>query len=124
MATAVCEAIKKKYPDHKLMTISNFPEVFFNNPNVDVKLRFNELSYLHEQYVEGYDDNKYFLLNPQATTEIINQTEHVLKVWCDLFDIKYNGELPRLYLNQREKDFYSRQFASHSDKWRASQSAQ
>ena len=112
MATAVCEAIKKKYPDHKLMTISNFPEVFFNNPNVDVKLRFNELSYLHEQYVEGYDDNKYFLLNPQATTEIINQTEHVLKVWCDLFDIKYNGELPRLYLNQREKDFYSRQFAS------------
>ena len=32
MATAVCEAIKKKYPDSKLITISGYSDFFLNNP--------------------------------------------------------------------------------------------
>jgi hypothetical protein len=32
MATAVCEAIKKQYPDSRLIVVSGYADVFLNNP--------------------------------------------------------------------------------------------
>ena len=113
MATAVCEAIKKQYPSSKLIVITGYPEVFLCNPFVDVKLGFGERSYFYEKYVEGKDqENKYFLLNPYLTTDFVNRKGHLIKVWCEMFGIHYNDEQPKIYLNQREKDFYSKSFIS------------
>ena len=113
MATAICAAIKKQYPSHRLIVITGYPEVFLCNPDVDVKLGFGELSYFYEKYVEGHEhENKYFLLNPYLTTDFINRRGHLIEVWCEMFGIRYNGEMPKLYVNQREAEFYGKNFRS------------
>ena len=57
MATAVCEAIKKQYPDSTLIVISGYPDIFLNNPNVDRTYAFNGFSYFYKDYIEKADDN-------------------------------------------------------------------
>ncbi len=37
---------------------------------------------------------------------------HLIQVWCDMFGIKYNGEQPELFINERERTFYARQYSS------------
>ena len=52
-ATAVCKAIKKKYPESKLIVVSGYDEVFLNNPNVHRSFNFNSLSYFYEEFIEN-----------------------------------------------------------------------
>jgi len=111
MATAVCEAIKKQYPNHNLIVVTAYPEVFICNPHVERCFNHNQLSYFYKEFIE--DGNfKAFMHNPYLETNFIQRKEHLLDTWCAMFGIKYQGEEPKLYLTQREKDFYARQFAS------------
>jgi len=111
MATAVCEAIKKQYPKAQLIVITGYPEVFMCNPNVDKCLSHNDLSYFYQDYIEGKKVLA-FLHNPYFETAFIERKKHLIELWCEMFGIEYNGEEPKLYLTQREIDFYSKQFYS------------
>jgi len=111
MATAVCEAIKKKYPKDKLIVITAYPQVFLCNPHVDKCLSHANLPYFYQDFVEG-KNIKAFLHNPYQETSFIERTAHLIQTWCDMFDIPYDNEQPKIYLTQREIDFFSQQFAS------------
>ena len=111
MATAVCEAIKKRYPLHRLIVISHHPAVFLGNPFVDFKLGFNELSYLYQEMGQERPDNLYFLLNPELANDVVSGAAHVLPAWCALFGIPYTGEMPRLFLTRQERLAYGSRFA-------------
>jgi len=111
IATAVCEAIKKQFPDDKLVVITAYPQVFLCNPHVDKCLAHNNLSYFYQDYVEG-KDVRAFLHNPYLETSFIERKKHLIETWCEMFGVKYNGEQPKLYLTQREIDFYAHQFQS------------
>ena len=111
MATAVCEAIKKQYPKAQLIVITGYPEVFMCNPHVDKCLSHNNLSYFYQDYIEGKKVLA-FLHNPYFETAFIERKKHLIELWCEMFGIEYNGEEPKLYLTQREIDFYSKQFYS------------
>lgn len=111
MATAVCEAIKKQYPESKLIVISGYPDVFLNNPNVSRTYNFGGMSYFYEEFIED-KEFKIFAHDPYLQTEHIQQNEHLIKTWCDMFDIPYNGELPKIYLTDRETKFFGNKFLS------------
>jgi hypothetical protein len=111
MATAVCEAIKKQYPKERLIVISAYPEVFMCNPNVDKCLTHDNLNYFYQDYIEGKKVLA-FLHNPYFETAFIERKKHLIELWCEMFGVAYNGEEPKIYLTQREIDFYSNQFAS------------
>jgi FkbM family methyltransferase len=111
IATAVCKAIKTRYPNDKLIVITGYPEVFLCNPNVDKVFSFNNLSYFYEDHIEG-QEVKTFLHNPYLQTEFITLQGHLIKVWCEMFGIPYNGEMPELFINDRERSFYCNQFAA------------
>lgn len=110
-ATAVCEAIKKNYPEAKLIVISGYPDVFLNNPNVDRCFAFGGLSYFYEEYVEG-KEIKVFAHDPYLETDFVYQNSHLIKIWCDMFGIKYDFEKPRIYLTEREIQFYGQKMQS------------
>ncbi len=110
-ATAVCKAIKTQYPKDELIVITGYPEVFLCNPNVDKVFNFNNLSYFYQDYIEG-QKIKACLHNPYLETDFIALNGHLIKVWCEMFDIKYNGEQPQLFINNREQTFYGNQFGS------------
>ncbi len=110
-ATAVCKAIKKQYPDDQLLVITGYPEVFLCNPNVDKVFNFNSLNYFYQDHIEG-QEIRAFLHNPYLATDFIKENGHLVKVWCEMFGVEYNGELPDLYINNREQTFFGNQFAS------------
>lgn len=109
--TAVCKAIRVQYPKDKLIVITGYPEVFLCNPNIDKVFNHNDLRYFYQDYIEG-QKVKMMLHNPYQESDFIMQKGHLNKVWCDMFDIKYNNELPQLYLNNRELGFFGKQFQS------------
>ena len=108
-ATAVCKAIKAQYPKSKLIVVSGYPNVFLCNPHVDKALAFNNLNYFYEENIED-QDIKMMVHNPYHETDFITLNGHLIKVWCEMFGIKYNGELPELFINNREVTFYVNHF--------------
>ena len=110
-ATAVCKAIKVQYPKAELIVLSGYPDVFAPNPNVSMSLTFNNLNYFYPQHIEG-KDTKLLLHDPYNETDFIYQRGHLIKVWCEMFGIKYNGEMPELFLTGKEKTSFGTAFVS------------
>jgi hypothetical protein len=111
MATAVCEAIKKKYPDSKLIVVSGYADVFLNNPHVYRSYQYGGISYFYSEYIDGHD-YKIFAHDPYVQTEYVEQKEHLIKTWCEMYDVPYNGEQPKIYLTGREVKFFENKFTS------------
>lgn len=99
MATAVVSCIKKTYPEANIIVVTAYPEVFLNNPEVYRALPFNSL-YFFETYVK--EDTKIFKLEPYQTEDFIKGKKHLIEIWCELFGLVYEGELPKLYLTEFE----------------------
>lgn len=111
MATAVCEAIKKQYPDSKLIVVSGYADVFLNNPFVDRAFNYGGFSYFYEEYLEN-QEFKIMAHDPYLETRHVMQDEHLIETWCKLFGVKYNGEQPKIYLTGREVGFFKNKFVS------------
>ena len=107
-ATAVCSAIKKKFPERELIVVSGYPEVFLNNPNVKKSYAFGNVSYFYQDYVEG-KDIEVLLHDPYLTTDGVKEYKHLIEIWCDLYNLPYNNEKPELFITQRELDAYQSQ---------------
>jgi len=111
MATAVCSAIKKKYPEANLIVVSAYADVYLNNPNVHRAYNFGGFSYFYDEFIDG-KEFKIFANDPYLETAHIKQNEHLIKTWCEMFDVPYNGEMPELFLTEREKQFYLNKFTA------------
>ena len=105
MGTAVCKAIRKKYPNDKLIVLTGYPEVFQNNKEVDMSFGLGQEAYFYTKYIDG-QEIKIFANDPYQTTEHILSQEHLIETWCKLYGLDYNGETPSIELNEREKIFY------------------
>ena len=110
-ATAVCRAIKSQFPNSNLIVITSYPIVFLCNPNVSKILSHDNLLYFYKDYIQD-KEIKTFLFNPYMETDFIAGNTHLIQVWCEMFGIKYNGELPELFLTHREYTFHSNQLRS------------
>lgn len=100
-ATAVAENINKNYPDRKLIVICPYPEVFLNNPFVYRVYRSNSVQYFHEDFIKN-KDTIFFGNEVYQSNEYVVENKHLIESWCNMFGLKYNGENPRLFLNQIE----------------------
>ena len=108
-ATAITEVIKKNYPESKLIVVSGYPDVFLNNPFVDRTFNFGEHSYFYSDYIEN-QEFKVFAHDPYLDTEHIAKQEHLIETWCKIFNLNYDGEQPKIYITDREKQFFSKKY--------------
>ena len=100
-ATAIAENISKNYPDRKLIVICPYPEVFLNNPFVHRVYRSNTAQYFYEDFIK--DKDAIFLGNEvYQSNEYVVQNKHIIESWCNMFNLKYTNENPRLFLNDAE----------------------
>lgn len=111
LSTAVIKAIKKQYPDDDLIVVSAYPDVFLNNPHIHRSYGFNNITYFYNEYIEN-KEFKLFAHDPYLDTAYIRQDEHLIKTWCEMFGIPYDGEKPEIYLNSREIKFYQTKYSS------------
>lgn len=98
MATAVCRAIKKSYPDYNLIVLSGYPEVFIGNPNVYRFYRSGMAPYFYEDFVKG-DGTIFMCDEPYLAKGYLSKTKHLTEAWCDVLGVKYDGFKPDLFLN-------------------------
>lgn len=101
MATAVCRAIKKSYPDYNLIVLTGYPEVFIGNPNVFRVYRSGMAPYFYDDFIRK--DEVIFLCDePYLSKGYLSKTKHLTEAWCDVLNVKYDGFKPELFLNPIE----------------------
>ena len=105
MATAVIRALKKKYPDYKIVVVSAWDGPFFYNPDIFRFYLFNDMRYFFDDYVKP--DTKIMIIDPYKTEDHILQRKHLVDTWCSLYDIPSDGYKPKIYLNPREIEIAS-----------------
>jgi len=106
-AIAVAKVIKNNYPDHKLIIVASYPEVFLTLPYVDRVYRVGLTPYFYQDYIQN-NEVLIFKHEPYFTTNHIYKKKHLIENWCELYGLKYNGETPELIFNLRHKQLAMR----------------
>jgi hypothetical protein len=103
-STGVIKGIKENYPDHELIVISGYPDVYIGNPNVSKSFAFNQITYFYEDHIAN-NDIVVLCNDPYLETGFIRQDKHLIEVWYDMARMEYKGQKPELFLSEREKQF-------------------
>ena len=100
MATAVVRAIKKAYPDYKIVVVTAWDGPFFYNPDVFRFYTFGQMQYFFADYIRP--TTKVFRQEVYFSEDHILQRKHLTQSWCDMYGIPWDGPKPKIYLNARE----------------------
>jgi len=106
-STAVVRNIQEKYPDHKIIVLTPWPEVFVNNPRVYRVFKSGITPYFYKDYLEGRES---IVLKgePYFNTQHLYSKQHLIKSWCELHDLPFDGNVkPELYYTPAEKTYYA-----------------
>lgn len=101
-STAVAKCIKNNHPDRELIIVCAYPEIFLNLPYVHRVYRIGSTPYFYDTYIKDVD-SIIFKHEPYFTTEHIHKTLPLIKNWCKLYGLEYNGEMPEIRFNLRNK---------------------
>jgi len=105
ISTAVIKGIKEKYPEHEIVVVSGYPDVYVGNPNVSKSYAFAQVNYFYEDHIEG-NDIVAICQDPYLETSFIKQDKHLIEIWYELAGLEYNGQRPELFLSDREVQFH------------------
>jgi ADP-heptose:LPS heptosyltransferase len=106
MATAILKVIKKQYKKANIIVVTSFPDVFIGNPNVNKVLHQQQAVGFYKNYIHN-KDTKVFITDPYSASDFITESNHLLKIWCDIFGLNYDGELPEIFLSKGEKEYFA-----------------
>ena len=106
MATAILKVIKKEYKKSNIIVVTGYPDVFIGNPNVNKVLHQSQAVGFYKSYIQN-KETKVFISDPYMTSDFITESGHLLKIWCDMYGLKYNGELPEIFLSKGEKEYFA-----------------
>ena len=101
-ATALCQSVKQKYPDRKLIMVVSWPEAFLSNPYIDRVYHLGNSPYFYQDYIEG-KDIILFRHEPYNQTAHVTKKQHLVHNWCDLLGIEYTQQQPNLYPTYPQK---------------------
>jgi hypothetical protein len=110
-ATAVLKNIKKEFPNDNIIIVSGYPEVFLNNPNVYKSLQFGNVSYFYTDFIEN-KEVELMLHNPYLEKDYVQEKKHLIQIWSEMNGLKYNNEMPEVFLTKRELEFYQNKYRS------------
>jgi len=111
LSTAVVAAYKNNNPTKKVVVVCAWPEVFLHNKDVHRVYRLGNVPYFYEDYINGKDTDV-FAQEPYRQTSHISKKKQLIETWCDMIGTKYNGELPKLAMNLREKNYIDPELAA------------
>lgn len=101
LATAVIRSYKIAYPKSKVIVVSAYPEVFFNNPDVHRYFHFNT-PYLWRDYYGNPEWNVY-AHDPYMTKEWIkNYSIHLTDIWASELGVPGVQQEPLLFFSGPE----------------------
>ena len=111
-STAILKYIEKKYPDHKIIVLTPWAEVFINNPRVHRFYKSGITPYFYKDFLKGRE-SVVLRGEPYFQTEHLYGKQHLVKSWCELFNLPYDGNpTPELYFTSAELENYNNNIKS------------
>ena len=101
LATSVVSSLKKSDPERKIIIVTGWAQVWFNNPNIYRVYPFGNTAHFHTSYIKDHDV-KIYRQEPYFEEDYILKKDHLIRIWCNLCDIEYDGSAPQIYLNPLE----------------------
>ena len=101
LATAVIDSLKKTDPERKIILVSAWPQVWFNNSNIEQIFPMGQVANFYKNFIKD-QDVKIFRVDPYHTEDYILNKKHLIEIWCDLVGAKYDDESPKLYFSPLE----------------------
>ena len=106
-STAIIKAIKTKYPDHKIIVITPWADVYLNNPNIYRIYRSMQHPYFYKDYIMGRD-SVVLKGEPYFETGHLYSKQHLIKSWCELHDLPFSDDLkPEIFFTPVEKEYFA-----------------
>lgn len=104
VGTSVVKSIKAAYPEHKLIVVSAYPEVFVHNPNIYRIFKFGNIPYFYDDYIDG-KDSVILRMEPYHSGDLLYKKKSLSEIWCDVFNIPCIDKKPEIFLTERELIF-------------------
>lgn len=104
LATSVVSSLKKFDSERKIVIVSAWPQVWFNNPNVFQVFPFGQLANFYKNYIKD-KDVKIFRHEPYHSEDYILNKKHLINIWCDLVGVPWDGTSPKLYFSPLELEY-------------------
>lgn len=114
-ATAVIECYKKHNPDRDIIVVCAWPEVFLNNKFVKRTYRLGLVPHFYSDFIYN-NDVEIYAHEPYKTTSHLTKKLPLIESWCELVGVKYSNEMPRLFLNFREREIASKTLTKTENK--------
>ena len=108
VATSVVKSIKATYPEHKLIVVCAWPEVFVHNPNIYRVYRFGNIPYFYDDYING-KDSIILRMEPYHSGDLLYKKKSLAEIWCDVLNVKCIDTKPEIFLTERELLFAQNQ---------------
>jgi ADP-heptose:LPS heptosyltransferase len=106
MATAIVKVIKNRYKNSNLIVVTGHPDIYLNNPHVYKIYNHTQTNGIYLKYIKD-QKCKIFVADPYTHNDfILDKPIHLLKTWCELYNLRYNHEQPEIYLTQPELDYF------------------
>lgn len=107
VATSVVRAIDKKFKgERKIVVVTAYPDIFELNPRVYKTLQFGQITHFYEEYIQD-KDSVVMIQDPYRTNDFIFRQKHLSQIWCEMYNIPWDGETPEMYFTQLETEFVS-----------------
>lgn len=103
LATSVVASLKKTDTERKIIIVTAWPAVWFNNPNVFQIYPLGQVANFYKNFVKD-QDCKIFRQEPYHTEDYILNKRHLIDIWCDLVGADNHNLPPRLFFSPLELD--------------------
>jgi len=107
-ATSVVKSIKAQYPEHKLIVVCAWPEVFVHNPNIYRVYKFGNIPYFYDDYING-KDSVILRMEPYHSGDLLYKKKSLAEIWCNVLNIPCIDTKPEIFLTERELIFAQNQ---------------
>jgi ADP-heptose:LPS heptosyltransferase len=104
-STVMIESARKIYRDRKLVLGTFYPDVFLNNPNVDVLYATHQSDGIYEKWIKKIRYNSSLL-----KVDLYNSGIHKIfpgklsEAYCYYYNVPYSGDNPKIYLTDDENE--------------------
>jgi len=104
LATAVVSSLKTSDPERKIILVTAWPQVWFNNPDVYQIYPIGQAANFFKNFIQE-KDTKIFRIDPYHHQDYILNKKHLIDVWCNLCGVENIGSGPKLYFSPLELEF-------------------
>jgi hypothetical protein len=101
VATSVVKSIKAYYPEHKLIVVTGYPEVFLHNPNIWRVYKFGSIPYFYDDFIND-KDSVILRMEPYHSGDLLYKRKSLAEIWCDVLNIPCIDKTPEIILTDKE----------------------